>query len=215
MKNRYTLDDKINALNHIDQRNGDLQATSRQLKIPAKTLKKWRAIESDLRDKSNQQEAREIARLKARMKRKLLQRADEILEHIAHESLKKATLNQLHSALNTLLNHAAKLEKDTQENDQQQNIRFEYHYDDQIQDAPPWADASPEQSRALQSGGLRPPLGQDRTGQNPDPAKRPHKEPTLLVVDPNQESERPSLARLEAQCQALEREQNQRKRTPH
>ena len=79
MKKRYALEAKISALNQIDQNDGDLQSTSRQLNIPAKTLKKWRAIESDLRDKFDQQEAREIARLQARMRLKLLQRADESL----------------------------------------------------------------------------------------------------------------------------------------
>ena len=141
MKQRYALEAKINALNQIDHNNGDLQSTSRQLNIPAKTLKKWRAIEAELRHKFDQREAREIDRLQARMRLKLLKRADDILESIDPDTLKKATLNQLHSALNTLLNHAQILEKDPQQIDQQQTIRFEYHYDDHLHETPPWANA--------------------------------------------------------------------------
>ena len=215
MKKRYALEAKISALNQIDQNDGDLQSTSRQLNIPAKTLKKWRAIESDLRDKFDQQEAREIARLQARMRLKLLQRADEILEFIDPDTLKSATLNQLHSALNTLLNHARKLEEEPQELEQEQTIRFEYHYDNQLHDTPPWAEANPEQPRPLQSDRLRPSLGQNRTGKKPHPAQRPGGKETLLVVSPDQANEQSSLARLEKQYQTLERRENQRNRTPH
>lgn len=215
MKQRYTLESKINALNRIDQNDGDLQSTSRQLNVPAKTLKKWRAIENDLRDKFDQQEAREIARLQARMRLKLLQRADQILEYIDPDTLKIATLNQLHSALNTLLNHAQKLEEEPQEIDQQQTIRFEYLYDDQVHATPPWAEADHEQPRPLQSGRLRPPLGQDRAGHEPHPPQRPGGKETLLVVNPDPSDERSGLARLEEQYQALEWKQNQPIRTPH
>lgn len=215
MKKRYALNAKINALDKIDQNSGDLQSTSRQLSIPAKTLKKWRAIEPDLRDQFDQQQAREITRLQARMRLKLLQRANEILEYIDPDTLKDATLNQLHSALNTLLNHARKLKEESQELDQEQTIRFEYYYDDQVQETPPWSSPNPEQPRSLQSGRLRPPLGQDRTGLKPHSPQRPPEKETLLVVDPNQTDERASLARLEKQYQTLERKQNQRNRTPH
>ena len=58
---------------------------------------------------------------------------------------------------------------------------------------------------------MRPPLGQDRTRQNPHPAQRPdRRKKRCWWLAPTKQMSSPSLARLEKQYQNLERRKNQR-----
>ena len=49
MPTSYNLDNKIAALNLLDQLDGDFRLVNAQLDIPVKTLKHWRADEKKLR----------------------------------------------------------------------------------------------------------------------------------------------------------------------
>ncbi len=213
MKRRYPLDAKINALNRIDQLDGDIALTATQLNIPAKTLEKWRAKELDLRRDYQDRQWRRLDRLQFDLNLQMLERCATIMQQMDDSTLSKAPLNQLNATLSALLAHVRKFEETQRNLDWQpeQTIkRAEFYYDDQVQAAPPWAGASPGQPRALQSGGLRPPLGQDRTGQDDHPSRSLDAEQTLLVVDPNAADGEPGLARLEKFYRALEEHPDQR-----
>ena len=84
MKRRYTLDAKINALNHIDQNDGDLQGAAKELKISAKTLEKWRAAEESLRAQYRARQTRHLERLQFDLQIKMIERCHAILAQM-HE----------------------------------------------------------------------------------------------------------------------------------
>ena len=212
MKRRYSLNAKINALNQIDQFDGDIAFVSKQLSIPARTLEKWRANEAQLRQSYQDRQWRYLDRLRFDLHVQMLERVQRIIQQIDADTVVNAPLNQLNDALATLLAHVNKFEETQQEIEQPHETikRVEFYYDGQIQDAPPWAGASAGQSSALQSGGLRPPLGQDRARQNHHPAPSLDGEQTLLVADSDPPNGQPSLARLEKFYRALEEHPNQR-----
>jgi len=189
MARRYTLDTKIDALNQLDQHDGDILLTSEKLNIPARTLKRWVKQEDDLRDRYNSKRRRYLSRLKADLQSDMLERGLAIVAKMDDEVLDKAPLNQLASALGALVNHAQKLEEVIDETDEQEEnervIRFEYYYDGAVQDVPPWTGASEGQPRALQSSGLRETMGQNRTGENSSSGERDRAEETWLVARPD------------------------------
>ncbi|MCY3573342.1 MAG: hypothetical protein OXI62_14775 [Chloroflexota bacterium] len=168
MSRRYSLETKIDALNQIDQHDGDAALVSDVLEIPLATLRGWLAKESDLRRAYNLRRQGQFERLKRDLQSDMLLRGKAILSELDAQRLAKAPLNQLAAALGSLVTQALKLEEATQARaeDDERVIRVEYYYDGQVQDAPPWSGASDGQPRAVQSGGLRTPLGQDRAGQN-------------------------------------------------
>lgn len=168
MARRYTLDTKINALNMLDKHDGDLLTVSSELTIPASTLSQWRKKESDLRHDHRQKLHRQFARLKAELQVKMLDRGMKIVACMDDETLDKAPLNQLATALGSLVNHALKLDEVVEDTDEQTEkvIRIEYFYDGEVQDAPPWAEESSESSSPIQDSSVRETLGENRTGEN-------------------------------------------------
>ncbi|MCY4073549.1 MAG: hypothetical protein OXG60_19830 [Chloroflexi bacterium] len=171
MSRKYTLDTKIDALNQIDDNDGDLGKVSDLLGIPQRTLRGWRQVEDDLRGKQRKRLRRQRERLAAELYWGMLERGQAILERITDDALDKAPLNQLASALGALVSHALKIKQEIDETDEQgkQIIRFEHYYDGAAQEVPPWAGASEGFDRTLQNSSLWQALGQDRAGQD-DPA---------------------------------------------
>ena len=216
MKRRYSLNAKINALNQIDQLDGDLAFVSRQLGIPAKTLEKWRAREPELRHCYQERQWRYLDRLRFDLHAQMLERVAAILERMDDSAIAKAPLNQLNDALASLLSHIRKFEESEQdlETPHETIKRAEFYYDGQVQDAPPWAGASAGQPRAVQGGRLRPPLGQDRIGQNGASGRGSLVAETDLVAGADLHDGQPGLARLESQRQIGQRGHDQRERTP-
>lgn len=164
------LDNKIDALDQIDQQDGDIAAVSDALDIPESELREWLRDEDRLRRKRNLRRQRQVDRLAVELQHDMLTRAQSILERVQGNKLDKAPLNQLASAAGSLVSYALKLaeviEEIDEEEEKEQVIRFEYSSDGVAQEAPHWADSRAEAWRAIQSGGLRPALGQDRAGQN-------------------------------------------------
>ena len=66
MSRRYHLDSKIDALNQIDQLDGDLAHVSQSLDIPVRTLENWRESEADLRRDYRKRQGRHNDRLEFR-----------------------------------------------------------------------------------------------------------------------------------------------------
>ena len=212
MKRRYPLNAKINALNKIDQLDGDLPLAAKQLNIPAKTLEKWRAKESELRRDYQARQWRHLDRIKFDLHVQMIERCATIIQEMDDTALNKAPLNQLNAALAALLSHVRIFEESQQEFDPPKETikRAEFYYDDALQAAPPWAGASAGQPGPLQSGGLRTPLGQDGNGADDHPPRSLDEQQTLLVVNPDVENGEPSLARLENFYRALEESADQR-----
>ena len=161
MKRRYTLDAKINALNQIDQFDGDLQRAGKLLKIPVKTLEKWRAAEESLRANYRKRQTRQLERMQFDLQIKMVERCHAILAKMDDQTLDQAPLTQLNSALSALLNHVNILQEASTQNEkpQNENIHFEHYYENQAQALPPRTSPSHGRPRSLQSRGLRTPLG--------------------------------------------------------
>ena len=216
MSRKYTLDFKIDALNKIDQIDGDVAKVSDQLKVPERTLRGWQALEGDLRSKQRQRKRRHRDRLTATLQLGMLERGQAILQQMDDDTLAKAPLNQLASALGALVNHAMKLEEAIGEIDEQEAdrvIRFEYYYDGAVQEAPPWAGASEGFDRSLQDSGVWEALGQDRTWQGDTAASGVVGEEARLVAGADPSDGEPGLARSESEHGALARRRDQRYRT--
>ena len=167
---RNTLDKQIEALDQIDQLDGDIAAVSDALRIPERDLRDWRRDEDRLRREHGLRRQRELDRLAVELQRDMLQRAQSILQHISGDKLSKAPLNQLASAAGSLVSYALKLADAIEEIDETQEkgrvIQFVYGSPTAVQPAPPWAESREDAWRAIQGGGLREALGQDRAGQN-------------------------------------------------
>jgi len=78
-----------------------------------------------------------------------------------------APLNQVSSALSTVLDELRQLESPHDAN-QEQVIRWEFVYDGAVRDAPPWAANGYGAPGPFPGAGVRSALGQDRTGQGSD-----------------------------------------------
>ena len=168
MARRYTLATKIQALNLLDQQDGDLLATSTALDIPTSTLSKWRKKENDLRHEYRQKRHRQFVRQKAELQIQMLERGRKVVACMDDETLEKAPLNQLATALGTLVNHALKLEEAIEDSDEQAEkvYRIEYLYDGSVHKTPPWARTSAESSGPIQDRGLRETLGENGIRQD-------------------------------------------------
>ncbi|MCY4147009.1 MAG: hypothetical protein OXE95_04340 [Chloroflexi bacterium] len=212
MSRRYALETKIDALDQIDQHDGDAALVGDVLEIPLATLRSWLAKESDLRRAYDLRRQRQYDRLKRELQSDMLLRGKAVLAQLDAERLAKAPLNQLTAALGSLVTHALKLEEATQARaeDDERVIRIEYYYDDQVQDAPPWAGASDGQPRAVQSGGLRTPLGQDRAGQNGAAADGAATPAARMVAGTHHHDGQPGMARSEKQSAQPEVRQHKR-----
>ncbi len=201
MTRRYPLKVKIDALNQLDEHDGDIGLVSEFSEIKASTLRAWLKDEEALRRSYRKRRQGQRDRLAAELQLEMLERGREILQQIDEAKLEKAPLNQLASALGSLVAHALKLEEVAEEIDEGQEkvVRWEFHYDGQVHEAPPWARPGPELSRALQGGGLRQALGQDRAGQNGAAAAGGAGEWTGLVAGADPLDGEPGLARSESQ----------------
>ncbi|GEM_PF-1153201 len=203
MARRYTLDTQIDALNKLDQLDGDILLASDALTIPAGTLRKWLKKEADIRRTHREKQRRHLARLKVDLQTNMLERGIAIVARMDDETLDKAPLNQLASALGALVNHALKLEEDIDEYDEQEEtekvIRFEYYYDGAVQDAPPWSGASEGKPRAVQGGRLRETLGENGTRKDTTIGERHQTRDAWVVA-------RPDLSNVDSTLEEYERD---------
>lgn len=201
MARYYRLETKIHALNELIEYRDDVAAASEALDIPIRTLREWRRIEDELRHRHRRQESQRLKRIKVDLLTKMLERGQELLARMDAETAASASLGQLASALNVLVSHALKLEETIGEVDEQQQekvVRFEYYYDDEVQDAPPWAGASEGNPRAVQGGLLRETVGQDGIGEVYAAGEGDEGWNSRLVAGADAADGEPSVARLEA-----------------
>lgn len=217
MSRRYSLRSKIEALNEIDEHDGDLARVSEFLEVPEATLRNWRGAEDDLRRQFRKKQRRQRDRLALNLQVEMLERGKLILARLDAETLSKAPLNQLATALGSLVGNALKLEEVIEdiEEEEEQVIRFEYYYDGEVQDAPPWSGASAGRPRAVQGGRLREALGQDRAGQNGAAGDGNHGAEARLVAGANSADGEPGMARLESDRSAAAGHRHQRERAAH
>ena len=182
MPRRYPLDAKINALNQIDQLDGDIQYIAKQLKIPFKTVENWRADEDHLRQQYQQRQHRHFTNLKFELLADMLERCRAIMKKIDDSAITEASVSQLAYTLTTLLNHAVRLEEafeKIEEEDQQENSEIvlpnfaRLIHNGRLHDSPPGAKADSAEPLPFQSRSLREALGQIGTGTDSDPRGRP------------------------------------------
>ncbi|MCY4537652.1 MAG: hypothetical protein OXE52_05400, partial [Chloroflexi bacterium] len=165
MPTKYSLDTKIEALNLLDQLDGDFRELASRLDIPLKTIRGWRSSEEELRQRFEDRQYRHFANLKLTLLKDMLETSCDIMKKIKSGENEGIAPSQLAYTLSTLLNQAKQLEEsfeDLAPNPQMEtestSIRYVYHH--HAQDAPPRTARNPEQPGSLQSPGLRQALGQ-------------------------------------------------------
>ncbi len=184
----YTLDTKIEALNLLDRHDGDFDRVKSILEIPIKTLRGWRADQVKLRHKHEDRQYRYFSTIKLELMQDMWETSRDIMKKIKSGNHEGIPFSQLVYALNTLLNHANKLEDNFEDltpegqSDAEQPNRIRYVYEDEAGDAPPpWTAAEPQMPGARQSVGLRAALEKKLgIGANQDPENQPPQTHTLL-----------------------------------
>lgn len=153
----YTEEDKRAALDNLNLNKGDFQTTSAETGIRVPTLKKW----------AQAQRAQQMEHLHENVQDLHLQLAQSAL-HLAQAidgAIDGAPLNQLTSALGTVIDRFLKIEEHLSQLDDQtseQVIRVEYKDPDgSIHSTPLWARGDPDQPTAIQGRGVRQALWQD------------------------------------------------------
>lgn len=218
MSRRYSLKTKISALNDIEEHDGDVARVAEFLEIPARTLGRWLHEEDELRSRHRKKRSRQRERLTIDLQFEMLERSKSILARMDEDRLAKAPLNQLATALGSLVSQALKLEEvieDIDDEEEEQVVRFEFYYDGEVQDAPPWAGAGVGTPRAVQGGRLREALGQNRAGQNGASAANGLGQEARLVVGADGDDGEPGLARSESEPAILAGRPHQREREAH
>ncbi len=200
----YSLDAKIEALNQIDALDGNIKSVSRSMNIAYATVKDWRADEAILRRQYQERLQRQRNQHYLELQITMLKRGKQVLDLMRGDKLNNAPLNQLATALGSLISHALKMTDVIEEihDEKEQVIRHEYFYDDQVQDAPPWADRGDGQPRAFQRGRLREALGEDHAGQNGASGCGQLGKGARLVAGADDADGEPGLARPENERQA-------------
>ncbi len=156
MPAKYSLDRKIEALNLLDQHDGDLYLVKSRLKIPLKVLKGWRADQDNLRRSYEDRQYHYSAKLKLELLQDMRETSRDIMKKIKSGDHEGIAVSQLAYTLSVLLNQANQLEgnfedaADPQEGTEQAN-RIRFVYEDNAQDVPPWADGDPQELGLLES----------------------------------------------------------------
>lgn len=156
MGRHYTQEERDAALRAVDT-HGSLSAASRATGIAAPTLKRWR----DARDRQQATSTQaQIDAARAQLATDTLKLARAI-----EGAINGAPLNQLSTALGTVVDRLLKLEEYAAgyaQAGKEQVIRVEYKYpDNSIHDAPPWAGGDPGVEGSVPGGGVRTPVRQD------------------------------------------------------
>ena len=172
MPKKYNLDQTIEALNLLDQHDGDVFLVKKQLGIPVKTLRGWLKDQEKLRHKFDDRQYRRFANIKQELLNDMLETSRDTMKKIKSGDHPGIAVSQLAYTLTTLLSNAKKLEDnyvylapDTQnQSDRPNRMRFVHHHN--LPAAPPRTEGNPEQPRPLQSPDLRETLGQIGAGKN-------------------------------------------------
>lgn len=167
MTRRYTYEEKRAALDTLAANGNDIPATSRATGIRRDTLRAWKRRHDEQR----------AERLYARIERLHEQLAENALGLAAalERSIESAPLNQVSTALGTLVDRYLKLDeyleaKQAHSTDERERVyRIEYVYpDNTIHSSPPWARGRTDVFGPFQSSGVRTPVRQDGDGQDDD-----------------------------------------------
>ena len=150
MPKRYTPDEKSDALGQLSANNGDLTYTSTETGIPPETLRRW----------WKQQQAQPEQQLQQKLthlRQQLVENALMLAEAM-EDKIENAPLNQLASAMGTVLDRYLKLDEhltELEEENEEKVIRIEYKYPDgSIHNTPPWANDDYEDESTFPGGGV-------------------------------------------------------------
>ena len=198
----YTLDTKIEALNLLDRHDGDFNLVKSLLEIPIKTLRGWRADQVKLRHKHEDRQYRYFSTIKLELMQDMWETSRDIMKKIKSGVREGLSLRQLVYTLNTLLNHANKLEDNFEDltpegqSEAGKTNRIRYVFEEEGQNAPPpWPAAAPQMPVPPQSGGVRAALERMAVKANQDPESLPPEVQTLLAGLPDLENSESKPAR--------------------
>lgn len=163
---RYRLSDKMRALDLLDDCDGDTAQASARSGIPADRLRRWARDSAVIRRQAAERQRATEARLMSQARLEIARKTLQLLGALSDAQLAKAPLHQLVGALGALIDRYLKLAQQSPDDPTEKVIRIEYqHPDGKIYPYPYWARHHPDIARAFQSGGVWPPLWQDRSGE--------------------------------------------------
>ena len=193
-KKHYTLQQKIEALDLIDQLDENVAAAAKKLRISQATLYNWREDEPLLRQEFAERLRRQRSRLAAALQLKMLKRGERLLNHMTENTLENAPLNQQANALRALISQALKLDDLTRETHDEHQSDQTHTFPGWLRIAPPGARDRDAEQRQIQSRRLWAQVGEDRTGQIDHPGERCRERQTRLVARPHAPDGEPGLA---------------------
>lgn len=186
----YTDQDKRAALNSLRANDGDYHQTSTETGIRAETLKKWELAEREQRIEQLQDTVQDLHLQLAHNALHLAQAIDGAVDG--------APLNQLSTALGTVIDRFLKIEEHLsqfREQSHEKVIRVEYKDPDgSIHNTPLWARGDFDKLSALQSRRMREALWEDGDWQDGGTSDRAGRD-DVLVADPEVSDGDASLAR--------------------
>ena len=109
-------------------------------------------------------------------------------------------INQRVQALSRLLDRILVLDDILPDKQPEKTIRFEYYYDNAVQEHPPWKGASEGFDRSLQSYGVWEALGEDPPEQKPFPASRSDAEHSNPITGAHPDDSAEQISPLSLSC---------------
>ena len=221
MQASYTLDTKIEALNLLDQHDGDFRRVRPLLEIPLKTLRGWRVDQDKLRRRYEDRQYRHFANLKLELLKDMFETSRDIMKKIKSGEHEGSAVSQLAYALSTLLNQANQLEDSFEDlppdpqNKEGEPNRIRYAYDDNPQHDPPEAVELPQQPRPPQSVGVRAALERIGIGTNQHPESPPPGAQMLLIDRLHLQNSAINSARSGKKRKGPKKRRHRRKRKAH
>lgn len=205
MPRNYSDEERDDAIKRLIHNGGDVPRTSRDLNIPASTLRRWQ-------EQHHQGRGERLLLQLEYLHERLIQNTLQLMDAVEGQ-IDGAPLNQLTSAVGTLVDRYFKLDEHlTQFNltENEQVVRIEYKYPDgSIHDTPPWSEDDPEYEDTVQGRGLREAIRQN--GHGTDEYHRPGESwADVLVAGSDLHNGEPGVARYQDDLTAFSRFEDER-----
>lgn len=162
----FTNQEKLQALQALETRS--YEEVAQEWGVSVGSLRNWMRRRDKLREAYLAELREKSAEKMALVQNQLAEKALDVLAAMDEDRIARAPLNQLSSALGTLIEKFLKLQEEPQQSEAaEQVVRFEFrHPDGSLRETPYWAASSGAESGAVQGAGLRQTLRQNGASQD-------------------------------------------------
>ncbi len=198
-KNTHTNEEKLQALDALETRS--YPEVAEEWGVTVGSLRNWMRRRDKIREAYLADLRAKSAQKMALVQSQLAEKALDVLAAMDEERIAKAPLNQLSSALGTLIEKFLKLQEEPQaaEGAAEQVVRFEFrHPDGSLRATPYWAASGSAESGAVQGAGLRQTVRQNGTGEDDSAGERSLSRDADVVARSYVSDGESGLARFEA-----------------